>query len=224
MGFFFENDDGDMYDYIPGDYIYGDGVYTPDEYMDEKWWYIDEAPGYMISNYGRIWSEKSQWFVKPKIMDREGHMGVCLYVNKKPRYFYVHRLIAKAFIPNPNDYPIVRHLNDVPDDNGVRNLCWGTQRDNAYDALRNGRTFRADPEILDGALDSVRTPVLATNLKTGEEFAFRGQSEAARALGLHQANIWKVLNGQRAHTKSWFFEYLEQEEYHERNIERVPRV
>ena len=77
------------HDYIQGEFIYGDTCFVPEEYMDENWWYIDEAPSYMISDEGRIWSDKTQRFIKPKPMDREGHLGVCLTVNGKPRYFYL---------------------------------------------------------------------------------------------------------------------------------------
>lgn len=214
MGFFFENDDDDMYDYIPGEYVYGDDVYVPDEYMDEKWWYTP-IPGYMISNYGRVWSESSQMFLKPKPMDRKGHMGVCLSYKGKQYYFYIHRLMAEAFIPNPNRHPIVRHINDIPDDNELDNLAWGTQRDNIMDALRNGRTYTADPEVRDRALDKLRIPIIATNLSTGERILFKGQGVAARELGLQQANVWKVLNRQRTHTKGWFFEYANEGDYYE---------
>lgn len=212
MSLFFEKDTDDMYDYFPSQFVYGDGIYTPDEYMGEKWWYIPEAPGYMISNLGRVWSEKSQWFVKPKKMDREGHMGVCLRVYGKSRYFYIHRLMAQAFIPNPNNLPIVRHLNDIPDDNDLDNFAWGTQRDNMFDALRNGKTFRTDPETRARIALEQSKPIVCVKLETGEKMTFTGQSEAARVLNIHQANIWKVLNGQRAQTCGYYFEYLREDE------------
>lgn len=50
-------------------------------------------------------------------------------------YGYLHRLVAMAYIPNPNNYPIVRHLNDNPLDNRLANLAWGTQKDNVKDSL-----------------------------------------------------------------------------------------
>lgn len=209
MSLFYENDHDDMYDYIPGAYVHGDDIYTPDEYMEEKWWYIDEVPGYMISNCGRVWSEKSRCFVKPKPMDRKGHMGVCLSVNGKRRYFYLHRLMGNVFIPNPDKYPIVRHLNDIPYDNEIDNLAWGTQRDNVMDAKRNGRTFTADPEIREKVADSQRSPIWAVNLSTGEKKYFKGQGVASRILNIAQANIWKVLNGQRKQAGGYYFEYVE---------------
>lgn len=214
MSLFFEEDAGDMYDYLPGRFVHGDDVYTPDEYMGEKWWYINGAPDYMISDHERIWSIKSQRFVKPKKMDREGHMGVCLRVNGKDRYFYTHRLMAKAFIPNPNNYPIVRHLNDIPDDNILENFAWGTQHDNLMDAKRNGRTFTADPEVRERIADKFRIPIKAINIYTGEESEYRSQTDAARLLGIQQANIWKVLNKERRHAGGYYFEYLERGEQH----------
>lgn len=214
MSLFFEQDTGDMYDYLPSQFVFGDGVYIPDEYMSEKWWYIAGAPGYMISDKGRVWSEKSQWFVKPKKMDREGHMGVALRVYGKTRYFYIHRLMAQAFIDNPHNLPVVRHLNDIPDDNELENFAWGTQRDNALDALRNGRTFRASPEVRARIAKEQSIPIVGINLETGEKTYFDGQQDAARKLGLQQANIWKVLNKQRTKTCGYYFEYLREDDRH----------
>lgn len=207
MSLFFENDTDDMYGYFPGRFIYGDDVCISDEYMDEKWWYIDGMPNYMISNYGRVWSEKSHAFLKSKPMDREGHMGVCLYCNGKPKYVYIHRLMAKAFLSNPYNLPIVRHLNDIPYDNELNNLAWGTQRDNIQDAKRNGKTFRASPEIKDASLNGLRKPIIAIDLSTGEKTRFRGQHEASKILNIRQSNIWKVLNGERNRAGGYYFEY-----------------
>lgn len=208
MSLFFEEDRHDMYDYFPGQYVFGDDVYIPEEYQDEKWWYIDEMPSYMISNYGRVWSAKSQCFIKPKKMDREGHLGVCLHHNGKPYYLYLHRLMAKAFMPNPRKCPIVRHLNDITDDNDLDNLAWGTQLENMHDSIRNGRFYYFSDEDREKSMNLLRRPILAINIKSGERIEFRGQNEASRILGLQQANIWKVLNGQRRHTEGWYFEYL----------------
>ena len=58
-------------------------------------------------------------------------------------YGYLHRLVAMAYIPNPNNYPIVRHLNDNPLDNRLANLAWGTQKDNMSQASKDGRMIQA---------------------------------------------------------------------------------
>lgn len=54
-------------------------------------------------------------------------------------YGYLHRLVALAYIPNPNSYPIVRHLDDIGTHNTVNNLRWGTQKDNVNDSIINGK-------------------------------------------------------------------------------------
>lgn len=70
---------------------------------------------------------------------RTGH----LLVGLSNKTFYIHRLVAEAFLPNPEGHPCVLHWDDDPTNNRVENLRWGTQADNMRDAKRNGRI----PEI-----------------------------------------------------------------------------
>ena len=196
------------YDYFTGEQVYGDDCYVSDDYMDERWWYINGAPGYMVSDLCRVWSEKSQKFRKLKRMDKKGHMGLCLSVNGKRVYKYIHILMAEAFLPNPHNLPIVRHWDDNPKNNYLDNLRWGTQKHNHEDCVRNGHAYFMTDDDREIGLEKLRTPILATNLSTGKQTRFRGQGEAARSLGLQQANIWKVLNGQRKHTCGYSFEYI----------------
>lgn len=55
----------------------------------------------------------------------------------------IHRLMARIFIPNPEGYPLVRHLNDLPLDNRIENLAWGTPAMNVEDARRNRAARKA---------------------------------------------------------------------------------
>jgi helix-turn-helix resolvase-like protein len=50
----------------------------------------------------------------------------------------LHRMLAECYIPNPNNHRLVRHLNDVSDDNRLSNLAWGEDIDNVRDAFKNG--------------------------------------------------------------------------------------
>ena len=54
-------------------------------------------------------------------------------------YGYLHRLVALAWIPNPNNYPIVCHKDNVVTHNWYKNLYWGTQKDNMQQCIRDGR-------------------------------------------------------------------------------------
>lgn len=201
------------YDYVPGEFVYGDDCYISEEYIDERWWYIDGIPGYMISDYGRVWSESTQRFLKVKPLDNHGHLGVCMCVNGRRVYKYIHQLMARAFIPNPYGLPVVRHLDDDPRNNYLDNLCWGTQKDNYEDCRRNGHVHYVTPEEREIGISKMRTPIVATNIKTGERIWFRGQGEAAKMLGLQQSNIWKVMNGERRQTGGYNFEYADKGVY-----------
>lgn len=106
---------------------------------DQIWKEIKWAPGYYVSVYGDVMSVAKG---KPHILatwrSNHGHRYLRLY----GRTVSIHRLVAEAFIYNRENYPIVRHLNDDPEDNYVDNLAWGTQYDNRMDCVRNGNEFR----------------------------------------------------------------------------------
>ena len=196
----------------PGEFLFGDDIYLDDYYMDERWKPIPRFENnYWISNKTRVWSIKTRSFLKVKPMDKHGHLGVCLCKDGERYYRYIHRLMAEAFIPNPHRYPVVRHLDDNPDYNTIENLRWGTQRDNAYDAIRNGRAYLITDEDREKGCQLKRTPIMAVNLRTGEEIIFNGQGTAARILDIPQANIWKVLNGLRPRAQGYVFRYLDKE-------------
>lgn len=76
-----------------------------------------------------------------------GYRTVALCYESKTHTTLLHRLIAQAFIPNPDSLPFVRHLNDIPDDNRIENLAWGTQSDNMGDCVRNGNHNHARRDL-----------------------------------------------------------------------------
>lgn len=85
--------------------------------------------GTFFTRRGRVLSPSSH---------RDGHLRVSLHKNQKQSLRFVHRLVAEAFIPNPDEYPLVRHWDDDPSNNRVGNLRWGTVSDNWNDMVRNG--------------------------------------------------------------------------------------
>lgn len=199
-----------MYDYFDLEWIIGDYGYIGEEDMDEKWWYTDYK-NVFISNHGRVYNANTGNFLKPKPMDKHGHLGVMLRIDGRNFYVYTHRLMAKAFIPNPDGHPIVRHLDDQPLNNEIENLNWGTMKDNHADCVRNGHYKPVTDEAREIGMKKLRKPVVVTDIRTGNLLYFKSLNEACRSLGVQQANASKVLAGKRAHTQGYFFEYVKME-------------
>lgn len=112
----------------------------------EIWKDIEGYEGlYQVSNYGRIKSLARKVFVsnphftgyrhtKEKILKQGitgmGYEFVILRKNNKNHQIYIHRLVAEAFIPNPNNFPEVNHKDENPKNNHVNNLEWCTHKYN----------------------------------------------------------------------------------------------
>lgn len=123
------------------------------DFESEEWRDVPGYEGYYeVSNIGRIKSvdriitksngASTRFF--PHILsfsDRFGYFRVCLYKCGKKRFFFVHQLVAMAFIPNPNKFPVINHKNECPQDNRVDNLEWCTQRYNLSYGNRNTKAY-----------------------------------------------------------------------------------
>lgn len=121
--------------------------------MQEIWKDIKDFEGlYQVSNLGRVRSlgiifighnqygntfisSKKSTILKPYY--RKEYLTVHLRKNKKSKYFLVHRLVAQAFIPNPNNYPCVNHKDENKQNNCVENLEWFTYSYNSNYGTRN---------------------------------------------------------------------------------------
>ena len=113
--------------------------------MEEIWRTIEEAPSYQVSNMGRIKSFRvnSEGFIMKPSFDKDGYLRISLCVSDTKRiYRRVHQLVAKAFIPNPNNYKMINHLNNKRDDNRVENLEWcDNSRNQLYSYRVMGRQW-----------------------------------------------------------------------------------
>lgn len=193
------------FDGYPGEYVYGDNVYVPDCYLDERWKRIWDFPDYWISTAGRVWSTLSDGFVYGCPVGRCGHIDVELRRRGRKYHRYMHRLVGEAFIPNPRDYPLVRHLDDDPSNNWIWNLEWGTQAHNMQDAIANGRFYYLSDDDREKAMQARRMAIVAVRVKTGETLYFESQQEAARQLGIDQSSINDVIHGRKTHVRGWYF-------------------
>lgn len=109
---------------------------------------VSDFPGYAVSSCGRAFSSvPCAWKRGSQVREMKpnklpyGHLFVRMSRAKKVVCGYIHRLVAMAFLPKPEDgQTVVRHLDGDPSNNHVPNLAWGTQADNMADCVRHGRT------------------------------------------------------------------------------------
>jgi hypothetical protein len=100
-----------------------------------EWRKIKDASCYFINNSGDIYSTKSKRIMKPS-MSGSGYKSIPLRVNNKYKGFFVHRLVAKAFVVNEGDQ--VNHIDGNKLNNKSDNLEWCNQSANQNHALKTG--------------------------------------------------------------------------------------
>lgn len=89
---------------------------------------------YQVTDDGRVWSKYYNKWLKPCV-DRYGYPQIHIQQDGKLRVVPVHRLVAEAFIPNPDNKPCVDHINTEKTDNRVENLRWCTHKENCNNPL-----------------------------------------------------------------------------------------
>lgn len=197
--------------------------------MEEIWKNIKDYPNYMVSNLGRVKSLNyngtgREGILKP-LNNNNGYLKVCLSKNGKMKRYYVHRLVAEAFIPNPNNYPQVNHKDENKQNNCVWNLefcnCsynmnYGTARERTVEKCkgkkRSEETRKKLSESHKGKYNTkCSKPVLQINKNTNEIIKeFPSIKEVQRQLGYSQGNISECCNGKRKTHKGFTWRYKEE--------------
>jgi HNH endonuclease len=112
----------------------------------ETWRQIHDYPTYEVSDLGNIrnslrvfgYKNKSNNNLKPQPF-KTGYAGIDLCKGNTKKRFLIHRLVAQAFIPNPENKPCVNHKNGIRNDNRLINLEWVTKSENTQHAIKNNR-------------------------------------------------------------------------------------
>ena len=84
---------------------------------------------YAVTSCGKVWSYKYKKFLKPGV-NRDGYLFVVLCKDGQNKLYKIYRLVAEAYIPNPENLPQVDHIDNDKTHNYVNNLQWITNRDN----------------------------------------------------------------------------------------------
>lgn len=150
---------------------------------------------YSVSDTGAVFSKRSNKTLKQyKDVKGGGYYRVQLNVDGKPRRFSVHRLVAEAFVPNPNNYPVVNHKDETRTNNCADNLEWCTYKYNSnYGTCIERRRQHTEYHL--GADNAKSQPVYQFDLKGNFIAEYGSAYEAARALKLNGKSISKARAG-----------------------------
>ena len=170
---------------------------------------------YQISNYGNVKSLISGK-IRKLSKDRYGYLFIALSKNDVKKQYKVHRLVAEAFIPNPNNYPQVNHKDEDKKNNAASNLEWCTAKYNAnYGTAIQRRllTEKQNPkrkEIIDKRRKSntnhQNTSKQVLCVETGVVYPSTHQIE--RELGFYQQNISNACTGKYKQAYGYTWRYV----------------
>ena len=160
---------------------------------------IKNFDGYFIDDLGNVYTTKKNGGGKTKIRplrqrtDKDGYKEVGLYYNNKRYFRRVHRLVAEAFISNPNHLPQINHKDGNKENNCVNNLEWVTCQDNL---LHSFRVLKRKPSITSAKA------IKLTNKITKEVLYFSTEKDCAYYLNMSYEHLNKLLTGKKD-IKKW---------------------
>lgn len=178
--------------------------------MEEIWRNIEGYEGlYQVSNMGRVrsldrWVDNkgnSKRLIKGKILKTVGNNGyqhVLLCKNGKGKWFYVHRLVAMAFLPNPDNLPEINHISEDKTNNFYGNLEWCDRKYNVNYGTRNEKTRngKLSKKVYQYSLD-------------GKFIAeYPSTKEVERQLGYKVPNISYCCNGKQKTAYGYIWKYI----------------
>lgn len=151
---------------------------------------------YMISSDGEVLSFYKNGKILKHGIDKEGYHSVILFKNNKNYYFKVHRLVAMAFISNPENKPQVNHKDGNKSNNSINNLEWATGSENQRHAVANGLRVmpKGEKHYCYGRKGSlVNNAKLVLNKENG--IFYETVKEAAEAINMKYGTLKKKLIG-----------------------------
>lgn len=163
--------------------------------LDNDWRNIPGFPHYQINRAGQVKrldaiikdSNGMEFYRRGRILStrktRLGYVQVDMCENGKPHGTFIHVLLAKVFIPNPNNLPIVNHIDENPSNNDLSNLEWCDYSYNANYSINKIRKSHEKEQIA----------VIRINLLTKEETRYFGIREAARLNNCSHSNITSAI-------------------------------
>lgn len=158
----------------------------------EIWKTIDGFERYKVSNLSRILDTKRNVILVP-YNHNKNYKRIALNKNKKQHHLYFHRLLAYAFIPNPENKPFINHIDGNPSNNLISNLEWCTQKENVQHAYRTGLSKSTTCEL---ARNAKITNIQA--IEIASQYGILSVKELMSKYGMSKSTINNILTG-----RSW---------------------
>ena len=150
-------------------------------------------PMYVIDTNGNIYSKFSNKYLKPNSCSK--YRQVTLYNGVGNKTFLLHRLVAQAFIPNPNNYDTVDHIDFNKNNNHMSNLRWLPKPVNSM------RSWNENNH------DNQKQPVLQLDIDGCTIHRFKSIQDAANSIGCDRSNISRACStGRICKGYRWEFE------------------
>jgi hypothetical protein len=182
--------------------------------MNEEWKDIKDFEGlYKINSFGRVkscsrriirrdgsFTDIHEKYLKPG-NNGTGYLFVYLWKDNKQKRYYVHRLVAEHFIPNPNNLPQINHKDENKENNIVTNLEWCS---NIYNQLYNDKAKKAQ---------SSRSIPITQIFDNGKRIVYKNAHDAEKYTNSFRANIIKAIKSNMTRKSSnCYWRYANQDE------------
>ena len=150
---------------------------------------------YAITSCGKVWSYYRNRFMKPETT-KNGYNRVILFdSNGNKKHFFVHRLVAEAYLPNPYNLPCVNHKDEVRTNNYLNNLEWcDYSYNNQYGDRIKKVSDKTSKKVKQMTMDGIVIKV------------WDSAAEASRELGICQ--VYRAANGARKSAGGYKWEYV----------------
>lgn len=151
---------------------------------------IKNFENYQVTDDGKIWSKNTNKFLNQ--FDVGGYLRVSLYKEGKCYPTFVHKIVAEAFVENPNNYTEINHKDENHYNNSASNLEYCTH---TYNMRYGTRTQRQ--------INSISKSIYQYTLDNQLVAIWKNSVEAAKTLGISRGGIWNCCNGGYSRNGEW---------------------